>query len=262
MRPAGSGRRLVRVMRASASRSRYWLSAEAPPHRSAVPIRKSRKFAAGEGRSPAHGVADRGGHEHERRDARLRQLDEVGDARGPTRPAERRALLPRGRLPGHGRAHRNDVAAAGARAPATRSRTRSSTRAAARPSRRAPSRRGPPCRSGPWRRRGRSGRARAPRARGPSSRTPARPERKARTTHAATHAATTRAHTRWAKWIATGNAVSGGTIRPSASGKSGIASPALVWRMTAPISELQEHGDDRGRGHVRDRIGGIGGAGC
>ncbi len=32
----------------------------------------------------------------------------------------------------------------------------------------------------------------------------------------------------------------GGTSRPKASGKSGIARPALVWRMTAPITSWRK----------------------
>src|SRR5262249_7993875 len=71
-------------------------------------------------------------------------------------------------------------------------------------------------------------------------RSPSRRERKARTAQTATSTATASPTTRGAKWMATGKVVGGGTSLPSASGKSGMARLALVWRMTAPITSCRK----------------------
>ncbi len=71
-------------------------------------------------------------------------------------------------------------------------------------------------------------------------RRPARPDRPARTAQIPAEVATARARTRCAKWIPTAKDAIGGRSLPKASGKSGIARPALVWRMTAPTTSCRK----------------------
>ena len=64
---------------------------------------------------------------------------------------------------------------------------------------------------------------------------------------------TTAAPTRWAKWIGTPGRVNSeaeGTRPPKASGKSGIARPAPVWRITAPRTLLRRRGPTEGEADV------------
>src|SRR5262245_3709050 len=62
----------------------------------------------------------------------------------------------------------------------------------------------------------------------------ASPDRRQSTASQATAPSTTSAPIRCAKWMATAGSWSGGTTWWSARGKSGMASPAPVWRMSAP----------------------------